>query len=288
MGAKLYGIFLFVWISFGANGQHAGIGPEYGSVEDRAVFTDFLQVMEAKKSLPVGDLMVETARFFLNRPYVAATLEKEPEGLVVNLREFDCTTLVETTLALVLSVKDPEPSFGVFCEYLRQVRYRNGVINDYTDRLHYSTDWIYENQRKGWVKDVNREIGGRPLAIDLSFMSTHPAAYKQVKDHPQYVSILAAKEKEINRRSYYYLPETEIEEHASGIENGDIVFFVTTIKGLDVSHMGIICRMGGKLTFIHASTAAGKVIVNKTPLQEYVQSIKRNCGVIIVRPQARY
>lgn len=288
MGLKIYGIFLFLWISFDGNAQEVRSNEVYGSVQDRAIFADFIQDMKAKKFLPAGDLMVETARFFLNRPYVAATLEKEPEQLVVNLREFDCTTFVETVLALVQVLKDSEPSFEGFCNYLRQIRYRSGVINDYTDRLHYITDWIYENQRKGWVKDVNGEIGGEPLVPDLSFMSAHPAAYRQLTDHPEYIPVMTAKEKEINGRSYYYLPETEIEEHASGIENGDIVCFVTTLKGLDVSHMGIICRVGEKLTFIHASATAKKVIVNEAPLQTYVQGIKRNCGVMVVRPQVRY
>ena len=39
------------------------------------------------------------------------------------------------------------------------------------------------------------------------------------------------------------------------------------------------------LTFIHASTVQKRVIVNEEPLQEYVQGIKRNCGIMIVRPQ---
>lgn len=288
MRAKGYGILLFFLVAFAG---YAGAREEnkvYCTKEDRVIFDKFLREMESKRSLPVGDLTVETARFFLNRPYVSATLEKEPEGLVVNLREVDCTTLVETTFALVQTLRDPAPSFEAFCGYLRQIRYRDGVINDYTDRLHYMTDWIYENQRKGWVRDVNREIGGKPLDVDLSFMSTHPASYQQLKNCPEYVAKMAAKEKEISSRSFYYLPETKIDEHASEIENGDMVCFVTTLKGLDVSHVGIICRVGKKLTFLHASTTARKVIINEEPLQAYVQGNKRNCGVMLVRPVARY
>lgn len=288
MGRKWCGIFLFFLFSLAAHAENGGENTVYYTEEDRAVFDRFLREMESKKSLPVGDLTVETARFFLNRPYVSATLEKEPEGLVVNLRELDCTTLVETTFALVQTLKDPAPSFDVFCDYLRQIRYRDGVIRDYTDRLHYMTDWIYENQRKGWVRDVNREIGGQPLDLALSFMSTHPASYKQLKNCPVYVARMAAKEKEISSRSFYYLPETEIDRHASEIENGDMVCFVTTIKGLDVSHVGIICRVGEKLTFLHASTTARKVIINDEPLQAYVQGNKRNRGVMLVRPVGRY
>ena len=53
---------------------------------------------------------------------------------------------------------------------------------------------------------------------------------------------------------------------------------------LYISHVGVVCRVGDKLTFIHASTTQKKVIVNDAPLQEYVESIKRNSGIMIVRP----
>lgn len=260
----------------------------YCTDADRAVFERYLSEMVPKKSLPTGELMVQTARFFLNVPYVAATLEKEPEGLVVNLREMDCMTLVENVVALTRTMQSAAPSFDGFCKNLQAVRYRNGEIHDYTDRLHYTTDWIFENRRKGIVKDVTHGIGGISLPVDVSFMSTHPDSYKPLKGHPERVARIAAKEKEINARPYYYIPESEIDRLAEGIKEGDIVCFVTTIKGLDISHVGIVCRVGGKLAFIHASATQKKVIVNEAPLQEYVESIKRNSGIMVVRPQMHH
>lgn len=255
----------------------------YYTADDSLIYQRYVEAMEPNRSLPPADQMVETARFFLGRPYVAATLEHIPEGLVVNLRELDCMTLVETTLALTRSLVDH--SFALFCEQLQQSRYRTGEITDYTDRLHYTTDWIYENEQKGILKDVTREIGGKPLALALSFMSTHPDSYKQLSNNPAFVAKMADKEKQISARPHYYIPTSEINAHAAGIQNGDIVCFVTTVGGLDISHVGIICREAGKLTFIHAATSQKQVIVNPEPLQEYVQGIKRNSGIMIVRPQ---
>ena len=71
---------------------------------------------------------------------------------------------------------------------------------------------------------------------------------------------------------------------AKHIKQGDIICFVTDIKGLDISHLGIACWKENVLTFIHASSDKKQVIVNDTPLQNYVQSVKRHCGIIIVRP----
>lgn len=261
------------------------IGLSAQTVEDKAVFNRYMETMRSKRQLSTDKLMVETARFFLGAPYVAGTLEEEPERLVVNLRELDCMTLVETTTALVRTLRTGTLSYDAFCLSLQEARYRDGCIGDYTDRLHYTTDWIYENQRKGRLKDMTAEIGGKPLDLQLSFMSTHLDSYKQLKGNPSRVAVMAAKEKEISARKHFYIPQDEINVHAGKIRNGDIVCFVTTVKGLDISHVGIICREGEKLTFIHASTSKKQVIVNEDPLQEYVQGIKRNSGIMIVRPQ---
>lgn len=253
---------------------------------DKVIYERYCEVMKEKAALPADDLMVETARFFLGTPYVAGTLEEVPEKLVINLHGLDCMTLVENTAALARSVKRG-PAFDGYASVLKELRYRNAgnATLDYTDRLHYTTDWIYENEKRGYLKDVTKEIGGKPLHLDLSFMSTHPDSYKQLKGNPERIAIMAAKEKEISARPHYYIPQDEINVHAGNIRNGDIVCFVTTVKGLDISHVGIICREGDKLTFIHASTTKKQVIVNEEPLQEYVQGIKRNCGIMIVRPQ---
>ena len=75
------------------------------------------------------------------------------------------------------------------------MRYRNSgcATLDYTDRLHYTADWIYENEKRGYLKDVTKEVGGQSLKLDLSFMSTHPDSYKQLKGNPGRIAVMAAK-----------------------------------------------------------------------------------------------
>lgn len=279
-------ILLLLFTCFFLWGQ--AVDKIYYTEEDRLIFDRYLSEMEVDKSLPTGQLMVKTARFFLGTPYVAATLEQVPEALTINLREMDCMTLVESVVALTRTMQADSPSFDLFCRNLRTLRYRNGEIRDYTDRLHYTTDWIFENERKGFIKDITHQLGGVSHPVSISFMSTHPDNYKQLKGNPELTARIAVKEKEINSRPYYYIPQSDINKQEAGMKDGDVVCFVTTIKGLDISHVGVICRVGDKLTFIHASTTQKKVIVNEAPLQEYVESIKRNSGVMIVRPLAAY
>lgn len=257
----------------------------YCSEEDKAIFERYLSAMKPNAGLSTQELIIETALFFLHTPYVGATLEKEPEGLTVNLREMDCTTFVENVVSLAKTVRDGEPSFEKFCRNLRQLRYREGRITGYTARLHYTTDWIYENERKGLVRDITERVGGKPLPLNLSFMSTHPDSYRQLKDNAGRIAEIREKEKEISARScYYYIPKAEIDSLSHNIKSGDMIGFVTTINGLDLSHVGIACRENGKLTFIHASTSAAKrVIINEEPLSSYVKRIKTNKGIMIVR-----
>ena len=275
MKRTLFCLFFFAFLSLPGKAQR-----------DKAISERYCTAVKEKAALPTGDLMVETARFFLGTPYVAGTLEEEPETLVINLHGLDCMTLVENTAALAWSVKH-RLAYDGYVSVLKDMRYRKSgcATLDYTDRLHYTADWIYENEKRGYLKDVTKEIGGQSLKLDLSFMSTHPDSYKQLKGNPGRIAVMAAKEKEISARPHYYIPQDEINEHAGQIRNGDIVCFVTTVKGLDISHVGIVCRERDMLTFIHASTVQKRVIVNEEPLQEYVQGIKRNCGIMIVRPQ---
>jgi len=256
----------------------------YSSQNDSLTFKRFVFAMQSKKKLPTGRLMVETAKWFLGSPYVASTLEKEPEGLVVNLQEFDCMTFVESVTALVRTLQCHKPSFDSYLHNLQSIRYRNGIINNYTDRLHYTSDWIFENQRRGFVKDVSQMIGGIVIPFNLSFMSTHPASYHQLNTNSAFVTVVASKEKEISQRHYYFIPEEQIEQHQSGIKDGDIIGFVTSVAGLDISHVAIAYHLGEKLTFIHASSALKKVVVNESSLVEYLKDIKHDIGVVIVRP----
>jgi hypothetical protein len=256
----------------------------YYCEEDTVIFERYLSAMKSKSGLSTQGLIIETALFFLDTPYAGATLEKEPEGLTVNLRELDCTTFVENVISLAKTVRDGNPSFEKFCRNLQQLRYREGKITGYTARLHYTTDWIYENARKGLVRDITEESGGKPLPLNLSFMSAHPDSYKQLKGDAGKLAEIREKEKEISARSCYYIPETEIDSLAHNIESGDMVGFVTTINGLDLSHVGITYRKNGKLTFIHASASAAKrVIINEESVSSYVKRIKTNRGIIVVR-----
>ncbi|KAA6318557.1 hypothetical protein EZS27_031449, partial [termite gut metagenome] len=144
--------------------------------------------------------MLKHGLSLLETPYVAHTLEDgEEETLVINLHQVDCTTFVEYVLAMSLCPsqgKDmPEEDF---IENLRQIRYRDGKINGYTSRLHYFSDWINDNVRKGIIEDVTAVHSSFTTNLFLSYMSTHPELYKQLKDSPENVAVMSGYEKALS------------------------------------------------------------------------------------------
>ena len=104
-------------------------------------------------TLPIGEIMARIGRTIVGMPYVPATLEVPgPERLVVNLREFDCVTFVENTLALARVVRSGQGGYDAFKRELLRIRYRGGKLEGYPSRLHYFSDWIADYQAKGIVR----------------------------------------------------------------------------------------------------------------------------------------
>jgi hypothetical protein len=244
-----------------------------------------LAVDESLSKKPINEIIVEIGKSFLGTEYVAHTLEKEgDEKLVINLTGLDCTTFLETTLAFARCIKEGKTTFKYYESEITFIRYRDGKIDKYPSRLHYFSDWIYNNQQKGIVKDITREIGGKKIKFSLNFISENPKYYKQLEKNSDFIPILRNQEKEINKRTYYYIPESEIENVENKIHTGDLIALTTSDKGLDIGHVGIAIKMkDGRIHFLHAPLAGSKVQITEIPLSDYVQKIKKHTGIIVLR-----
>jgi len=251
--------------------------------QDSIIVEDYIKQFRDKRDLSSGDLMVATALYFRNKPYVASTLDKnKEERLVVNLREFDCNTFVETCIALVETIKNKNHSFDDFCLNLQNMRYRNGVINDYSSRMHYVSDWSFENGKKGTIVDKSKSLGGILQNQQINFMSSHPNSYQALQNNADLVREIINIENNINERNHFYIiPKQKINEVQSKIKNGDIIAFATSINGLDYSHIGIAYRVNGTLSFIHASTRTMSVIVEPRSLRAYCDQQKKCIGISV-------
>lgn len=256
------------------------------SPKDKQAFKDKTIEIDGMLEKDFGKTMVAVGKTFIGIPYVAKTLEiGETESLVVNLHGLDCTTYVENILAFSMLLKDGKTDFVTFTKHLKTIRYKDGELDGYGSRLHYFSEWIRDNARKGLIVEITSEIGGIAIQKDIDFMGTHRELYPFLKDDANYAKIIAT-ERKLNKAPFCYLPQDQIEANEHLIQTGDIIALATSINGLDVTHTGIATReANGRIHLLHASTGSMEVEISKLPLATYLKGIKKNIGILVARPQ---
>ena len=268
-------------ITFPSITRSISLTDDYDELLCRKKFKLFTESGTAK--LAIGDAIVETGKSFIGTDYEAGTLDRDmKEMLVVNLTGLDCVTFVENSLVFARCIKSGKTSFDDYKSELQKIRYRNGTINGYSSRLHYFCDWIYDNQLKGIVKDITHDCGGILYEKKINFMSANPKLYKQLSDTNELQKITET-ENEINSRKLYYIPRKDIPAIYDYLRNGDIIATTTSIKGLDVSHTGLVVKQNGSTYFLHASSRHKQVVISENELAEYIGEDSKRTGIMVAR-----
>jgi Protein of unknown function (DUF1460) len=199
------------------------------------------------------------SRLFLGHRYKSNPLTGSSDAAEVftaSLDEFDCVTYIETILALARSSNVED-----FVEWLRKIRYQQGRIQ-WERRNHYSTAWIRYNVREGTVRPVSAPAV--PIRSVDRVLNVVPGLASQ-------------------RSCVKCVPKPAVPRLAKHLHSGDLIFFVSTRKNLDVFHAGIVVRNGQSVLMRHASRSQGFVVEQE--LSEFLKT-NRMAGVIVVRPQA--
>lgn len=199
------------------------------------------------------------SRSFLGSPYKPNPLigsADSAEVFTASLDGFDCVTYVESVLALARASDVDD-----FMHWLRQIRYQQGCIR-WERRNHYMTEWIRNNVRQRVISPI--AIPGVPVVSRRRILNTVPG--------------LAARAAEVN-----CIPKSALERLVEPhLQNGDLIFFVSTRRNLDVFHAAIISRNGNKVLMRHASRSQGMVV--EQPLYDFLAA-NRMAGIIVERPQ---
>lgn len=234
--------------------------------------------------ITLGEAMVRIGESFLGTPYVGGTLEGLPETLTVDLDEFDCTTFVETVAALAITVNEHRTSWRDFVYNLGQLRYRNGSADGYGSRLHYFSDWVVNNTHRGALREVTDRIGAPATYAEktLDFMTANADKYPALADS---ASLAAVKNIEIGFRRHRFPFIKTVNIGKGNLADGDIVAITSSLKNLDVTHMGIVKHVDGKPYLLHASSKAGKVVIDELPLADYVRRNRTATGIRVIRLQ---
>jgi hypothetical protein len=240
---------------------------------DKQIFEEKIEYLLPYKNSSMPTLVTEVALSFLGTPYTAGTLEQIPETLTINLHETDCILFVESCIAMALTIKQStNPEFEEYCTQVRKMRYRDGIVEGYESRIHYTSEWLIQNEKNNILVELSSRYGER-FDQHFSYMSTHPQSYKQLRDSDDMVRRIALIEERLNSSApFYYISNKKLRSIENEILSGDIIGFISNVEGLDIAHVAIAYHDKGELHFIHASFKEKKVVIEKKKLVDYASN----------------
>ncbi|BAZ44694.1 hypothetical protein NIES4102_17100 [Chondrocystis sp. NIES-4102] len=230
----------------------------------------------------IGEIVQTVAMNFLGAEYQAGLLDQgNQEKLVVSLQKFDCLLFVETVLAIANNITNKQYGYQAFTQQLEAQRYWNGSINGYCSRLHYFSDWIKDNQRRGNVENITSQLGGINKNQKLNFMTTHRQSYSQLANNESNFKCIASMEASLPV-TLNYIPTIDIKKIYPQLQPGDIIGVATNIAGLDFTHTGLVYHQtNGNVGLIHANPGGKVVIAND--LKSYVENVENAIGIVVTR-----
>lgn len=262
--------------------------PWTGKAADSLFIVNTLRQAKAERA-SISNTPVYFARKFLGRPYVAHTLEgSDDRRVVVNTRQLDCTTLVENVVALTACLNKGKLTFADFVAELEGMRYHQGKARGYHTRLHYFTEWIVSNTRRGLVSE--RQSPNPPFTavqtVSVNYMSRHPSAYDALKANPSLTDSVRQREKAITGMKFRYIPKRLVGNRKvmrRAVSDGDLIAITSGKQGLDIAHLGFALWQSDGLHLLNASMLHKKVVVEPMTLGEYLSKHPSHTGIRVMK-----
>lgn len=262
-------LFIFILVSLFVN-------PAFALYHDSLFVDSIIDSASRIDFKSDADKVMFFARSMIGIPYRGGTLDvNENESLVVRTDSVDCTTYVETILAMYLASKAEDDEYSDFKEALTRIRYRDGVIKGYSSRLHYFSDWVTDNEKKGILYEVTSRSNHSQRHFSINYMTKHSVLYRHLKGDSLSVNEMLRIEEKWKNYDMPYIPKECLKTYNNiDICNGDILALTTNIDGLDVLHLGFAVWVDGNIHLLHASSLYGRVVLDPMSLYEYLKDRK--------------
>ena len=245
------------------------------------------------QALPIGERTAAVGQALVGTRYKHFTLEIDNriEAPSANFQGMDCWTFFEIALGFARMLGEPEANWSPerLLHYIELDRYRGGeCTGEYLSRLHYLEDWLYDNDRRGLVEDLTRDLGGRSVPHSAREMSVGWRHYRYLAANRSLLGPLARMEANVSSRPLYEIPKSRVAGIESKLRSGDIIGVIGRDRsGLySTSHVGLAVRTSdGVLHFMHASSPGnyGHVIVD-AQLSKYLYRYHSDSGILVARP----
>jgi hypothetical protein len=245
---------------------------------DSVIFLEKQKTASPETTLSAKTLAV--AQSFLGTPYATGTLDVNvTEQLVVNLRQLDCWTLVENSLAIA---QTGDGDFETYQSHLQQLRYWGGTVSGFGSRIHYFSGWLLQAEKNGHLRDLTKDMGGIPYRKKISYITARPDKYPQIRKADNFRAVQSA-EKRINAHAWHYIPKAKVAAMEHLIQEGDIIMLTSIKKDLDIAHQGFAVRRNGRIHLLNASSLSKRVVISKQTLTQYLASQKGQSGIMVAR-----
>ena len=245
------------------------------------------------KSLPLGERVASVGRAMVGTRYRSYTLEIDNriEAPSVNFYAMDCWTFFEIALGFARMLDEPPEDWTpqTLLKKIELDRYRGGQCDgSYLSRLHYLEDWLYDNDRRGLVSDLTRQLGGQRVNHAAHEMTYGWRHYRYLRENRALLEPLGRMEARVSARPLYQIPKGWVAGIERKLKSGDIIGIISRDRpGLySTSHVGLAYRTGdGVLHFMHASSPNnyGKVVVDAR-LSSYLARYRSETGILVARP----
>jgi hypothetical protein len=284
-------LLIFLPLLVLANVALAGLPMEV-CFKGKSKFDELVSKADQWKSLPIGERVAAVGRAMVGTPYKSYTLEIDDhvEAPSVNLTGVDCWTFFETSLAFARMLNEPREKWTpqTMLHYIELDRYRGGACNgSYLSRLHYLEDWLRDNNRRGLVSDMTRQLGGvkasRQSAIE---MTVNWRSYRYLRNDPSLRSGIRNMEESVAKMGLWYVPKEKVNSIEGSLKTGDVIGIATHDGGkIGTSHVGLAVRLPDGIHFMHASAPRnyGKVVLDSR-LTDYLYRYRSDAGILVGRP----
>jgi hypothetical protein len=251
-------------------------------------------VKENWRALPMGERVAKFGYALRGTPYVGFTLEIDDhvESPSANFNGLDCWSFFEVSLGLARMIEVPKPAYtpSDLLAEIEWTRYRGGLCTGYyLDRIHYLAEWWYDNEARGNVARVTRDVGPTIPLVDrkCAEMTILWKSYRYLKNDRSMLPEMGRIEAREGSLPFRYIPKDKVKDAEKNIQTGDIIGIVTKASGGHCSHVGLAYRTeDGVCHFLHASRNYKKVVVDKS-ISGYLNDFKLHAGIIVARPLPR-
>lgn len=277
---QIFLIFLLAQQSFTAE-----LSNYFEKIKDKSTLEKIEGAVEFFKDTPSG----------LDPLGEGAGVDSDP---LFSTKIFDCTTYVETLLAIGLSKTYPEIQ-----KNLNKLRYQNG-LPDYFQRNHFMvSEWIPENTKKGFVINITESLTPDAGAFRFAKRQLNKTIWffhrvidlleKQKKSSDEILAQLKIVPHQSNRMEQTKFLKAEVLRADKGVifeklPPVSIIMFIRNIPTSPtlVSHMGFLIKRDSKLILSHAPQAKPWRL-QTLPIEDYLTDMDSHRapveGVLILK-----